>query len=280
MEVTCPRCKAVFFPQSSSGLCPNCGYNVGTPLARLRRIFGGFLGPIALLAWGLYLARDGGFGAFIFVVGSLIWAWSIYNEKSDYLFRRPVVALNLDAQKRELDFIPLTKPEMPESWRPLAMIPPPRGLQSTAFARRETVVVAFFFLALAFELNNSVWNDFVAFVRHPAEDIWNLIFPAFCIYAAVITFREARIERTVLRDGLLATGLIANCTENRYGTSTTYQFWTDSGQKFEGHGKLDSKLVAHPELSLQQEPLKVFYLPQNPCRNVALSCATLRIAGT
>jgi hypothetical protein len=36
MEVTCWRCGVVFDPESSAGRCPDCGYNIRTPVARAR----------------------------------------------------------------------------------------------------------------------------------------------------------------------------------------------------------------------------------------------------
>ena len=296
MEVKCWRCSAVFVPEATAGRCPHCGYNFQTPFVRLRLAIGSFLGPTGLLAYGLYLLRDGGLAAIILLGGSIAWAWSIYTEKSARWFHKPIIALGLEDQNREagslpftsdpiggptrpaqkprdLNFATLSKPTIPDNWRALAIVPCPRELSSTLFSHREVVLTVGLILELVFILGQLSRDKLMAFFQHPGEGIWDLLFPAILALIIVRAIREASTEREALRDGLLTVGVITNWIDGKRGASIDYQFWTDSGEKFEGHGRLVSK----EDLSILQEPLKVFYLPHNPAKNVALCCTALRV---
>jgi hypothetical protein len=51
MGVTCWRCGEVFNPETSAGLCPNCGYNVRTRFARLRSAVLSFFAAFRKTPW-------------------------------------------------------------------------------------------------------------------------------------------------------------------------------------------------------------------------------------
>ena len=298
MDVRCLRCGAVSTPETAAGRCPHCSYNLQAPLAKLRLVVGKLAGPIALFAYGLFIVHSNGPNSELFVGGSLAWAWSVYTQKSHRWLHKPITALDLEQQSPQShpvttpsfpmrtegpveitepkivkDTVPLSKPAMPDSWRQLAMVPRPRVL-STQASNREAVMVIGIFIAIGLVFARELWNEFTAVPQHPSQGFFELLLPAFFVYFAIDFTREARQEREVFREGELTTGVITNWTdENRGGTSVTYQFWTGAGQRFEGYGTL----VAKEDLNIQQEPLKVFYLPQNPAKNVALCCTALRI---
>jgi hypothetical protein len=105
------------------------------------------------------------------------------------------------------------------------------------------------------------------------------VFGGLILYAV----RRTSFEEEVLRSGVLTTGVLAGWYDkssySRSGYNSyiriRYYFWTESGQKFEGGGTLVSGLFTD-SLSINQEPLKIFYLPQDPSKSVALCCTTIR----
>jgi len=79
----------------------------------------------------------------------------------------------------------------------------------------------------------------------------------------------------VLRDGELAPGVLTDWSKVRYGISIRYQFWTSSGQRFEGSGNVNSRR----DLTASDGIFPVFYLSHQPKSNLALCCTDLRITG-
>jgi hypothetical protein len=67
--------------------------------------------------------------------------------------------------------------------------------------------------------------------------------------------------------------VLADWPEGRNGLPVSYQFWTDSGERSECHGKV----VSNEELTIEKDSLKVFYLPKEPIKSVAPCRTSLRI---
>ena len=102
-----------------------------------------------------------------------------------------------------------------------------------------------------------------------------LLWIAGLISIGAASVRRFLIEREVLRDGELAPGVLTDWSKVRYGISIRYQFWTSSGQRFEGSGKVNSSR----DLEASDGIFPVFYLSHQPKSNLALCCTDLRITG-
>lgn len=110
----------------------------------------------------------------------------------------------------------------------------------------------------------------------------SLIYPAVILGLIVYAVRQTRSDQRIVRDGVLTPGVLTGWFDNssytgvrRTNIRIRYQFWTESGQKFEGSGTLMSG-ISFDSLTFNQEPLKVFYLPENPSKSVALCCTRSR----
>src|SRR5580765_1979288 len=97
---------------------------------------------------------------------------------------------------------------------------------------------------------------------------------ALFLYLAFAAVLAARKQLEVLREGQLTAAVLTDYREGRRGTFfLSYQFWTENGEIFKGSGTL----VPGKDPALGKQPLQVFYLPQNPKRNVALVCTMVQI---
>jgi hypothetical protein len=286
MEITCWHCRAVFDPETAGKRCPNCGHHPDAWLAKLRFAASDFIGPVVLLGLALYNFRDDVVFSTLFAIGSLVWVGFIWYQDTEGWV--------------PISDTPLSKPQMPETWRPMASLPSPREIepalptdsgasrQSSAPFRgsrltlAEQVLIAALLSGLLVYavLHRNQFADFVTRGKVPVFFMYVGVIAGLVIYAV----RRVRSDEQVLRDGILTTGVLAGWYD-KSGYSRTgyyrnirirYQFWTESGQKFEGSGTLNSE---YPEasLSIRQEPLKVFYLAQQPAKNVALCCTTCRV---
>jgi hypothetical protein len=243
-----------------------------------------FIGPAFLLGVALFDFRDDVVFSVLFIIGSLVWVGFIcYEDVDDW-----APAAN----------VPLTKPPVPESWKRQASESSPLDSESASIsdsyakqnqesiphrARRltlaEQVLIAALFCGLIYYFA-SRWNRFEVSVVHgkvPVPLAYLAVILGFVAYGV----RRVRFEEEVLRDGVLTTGVLAGWYDKSGFTRSgyqryiriRYQFWTESGQKFEGSGTLNAG-SAFGSMSLNQEPLKVYYLPREPSKNVALCCTT------
>lgn len=301
MEAACRRCRAIFDPDATGRRCPHCGRHSEAWLTRLRFAAIDFIGPIAVLAIGLFQLRDDPAFSIMFVVGSLIWAGFIYFQDTGDWIETPATDLNLVGSRPAPESPILSRPTIPDSWKRLASVPGPRELESASglsdssptqsmsmphaqgLTWAEQILVAalicgsILYLALH-------WGQIKDFVRHGNVSIAPFITPTVIICIIAYAVRRTRADDRIVRDGVLTAGVITGWYDKtnftRYGsqpyTRIRYQFWTESGQKFEGSGTLNSGFST-ASLSIQQEPLKVFYLPQDPSKNVALCCTTSRV---
>jgi hypothetical protein len=300
MEVTCWHCCAVSNPETSGKRCPNCGHHPDAWLAKLRFAAGDFIGPIVLLFIGISQLQADRTFSLIFLGGSFLWAGFIYFQDTENWEELSVTDLKPGESDSALHNAPLSKPAMPDDWKLLAATPSPRKLgtatasaadkvlsQSSPIRRAirltwaEQVLIATLVCGLVAYVV-ARWQSIEDLVQHGKLTLSSLVSPAiiFCIVVYVaFAVQRIRADEPVLRDGVLTTGVLTGWYDkshySRAGFQSyiriRYQFWTESGQKFEGSGTLTSE-NSIATLSIDQEPLKVFYLPQNPGRNVALCC--------
>jgi hypothetical protein len=276
MEITCWRCYAVFDPEALGSRCPNCGHHPEAWMAKLRFAGIDFIGPAILLSVALFDFRNDVMFSVLFVIVSLVWVGFICYEDVDDWAPAPDV--------------PLTKPPMPESWKQQASVSPPLDSESTSLsqphrARRltwaEMLLIAALLCGLTY-YSVSHWSRFADSVVHRKGTIlpvYLVVILGFIVYGV----RRGRFEEEVLQDGVLTTGVLAGWYDKSSYIRTGYQqyiriryhFWTEAGQKFEGSGTLNPG-SPFGNLSLNLEPLKVYYLPQDPSKNVALCCTTTR----
>ncbi len=131
----------------------------------------------------------------------------------------------------------------------------------------------------------SRWRRIESFVQRGKISFAPLIYPAVILGIIVYAVQRSRGDERILRDGVLTPGVLTGWYDKSSYTRTgyhshiriRYQFWMESGQKFEGSGTLTSG-TSVDSLSINQEPLKVYYLPQNPSKSVALCCTTSRVS--
>ncbi len=267
-ELTCPRCGAVFAPEASAGLCPNCSYNARTLFAKLRLTDKDVLAIILLLVFSLFLMRD-----LFFAAIAVALAWSTFAQKAGIGWHRPPIAFNLMAREPKRASIPISRRAIPNEWKTLASLPRPRVIAMSAAAKRQMILSVLVFFAVGGFVLASHWIQFTNLSKHFRDSVSGLLWLLVFVYLGVSGARDWFAAWEILRDGELTTGILTDWREGRGGASISYQFWTDSGQRFERQGKVISK----EELAAEEDPLKVFYLPQNPTKSVALACTPLRI---
>lgn len=222
----------------------------------------------------------------MFLIVVFVWAiFILYEDVSDWV---PILGASL------------IKPPMPESWKESPAPPGTRligttsssdiGKQNQASALSRTSGLTWAEQLLIAVLASALiaygvlhWNQIASFrgVAHiPVTPIaYVAAFGGLILYGV----RRSSFEKEVLRDGVLTAGVLAGWYDKSSYTRSGYQediriryyFWTESGQKFEGNGTL---IAGHSAdfLSIDQEPLKVDHLPQDPSKNVALCCTTNR----
>lgn len=173
----------------------------------------------------------------------------------------------------------MSKPELPAMWEALARVPRPRDVHSPPAARISVVLMDVGCVAAAVFGIYTLWKNPAAqghSLQRLVRDNWFvLLWVASLISIATANVRRFLMDREVLRDGQLAPGVLTDWSKGRYGISIRYQFWTSSGQRFEGSGKLTSRW----DLKATDGVFPVFYLSHQPKSNVALCCTDLRITG-
>ena len=275
MEVTCWHCHAVFDPLVTGKRCPHCGHHPEAWLSKLRFAAVDFIGPAALIILVIANFREDPVFSALFVIGAAAWAiFIMYEDFTDWV---------------PASEVPLSKPPMPDSWKQFqGTSSSGTGYLATSSARPRASGLTWAERLLILILVSALiaygalhWKQIASFRLANIPISYAAIFVGLIAYVV----RRVGFEREVLRDGLLAAGALTGWYDKsgytRWGYQTCvrirYCFWTESGQKFEGSGTLTSGLsVDH--LTINQEPLKVFYLPQNPSKNIALCCTTGRPA--
>jgi hypothetical protein len=271
-ELTCPRCRAVSVPATSAGLCPHCSYNFRAPMARIRLAAAKYGFPVLFVALGILLLRNGFPALVIIGVASFAWACSKLAEKSQTGLHERPVALKLDAGTIHNASVPLSMPTMPGEWQPVALLSRPRDVYLPLAAQART----FLFIIIFFAFGGVALRQSVVLIQNHSFRWYDLplMFPIATVpFIIAGIMRDLIAAREILRDGELTPAILTDWRQSRHGIHLKYQFWTISGQKFEGEGKLNSK----KELGAKENPLLVFYLPQNPKSSVALCCTPLRL---
>jgi hypothetical protein len=144
---------------------------------------------------------------------------------------------------------------MPSDWRGIALLSRPREVFMSSRAKGELILSVFIFaLGLWAVFPYGSRNEFLTLVHHPRDGLFGLLWLTFWIYFGIAGIREYFVGREILRDGELTTGVLTDWRESCHRISVSYQFWTDSGQRFQRHGKVHSK----DELSNKEAALKVF----------------------
>jgi hypothetical protein len=224
--------------------------------------------PVTLLFVLSVLLHDL-FLAFIVVV----LAVTVLAQKAGIGLHRPMITSNMEPLRPRQALVPISRPAMPNEWKVLASLPRPRAVYMTIGSTLEMIFSTSLFVGLVAFATYSYWHEFKDLTKHIQNSIFVLLWFAFLIYLVIVEAREWSRAREILRDGVLTTGILTDWNEGRHGPSITYQFWTSSGQRFENRGTVKSK----EELAVKEAPLKIFYLPQNPTKNVALACTSLRL---
>ena len=280
MESTCWRCHAIFNPEATGKRCPNCGSHSEAWLAKLRFAVIDFLGPIVLIGIGLEQLRDDPVFSVMFVVGSFVWAGFIYfQDAGDWV------------ETATPDSVPISKPSMPDSWKRSTSPSHQDSASSQELPMRRApgLTWAEQLLIAALVCGSIVyfvwrWRQIGNFNQNGKISFAPLFYPAVILGLIGYAVHRSRGDERILRDGVLTPGVLTGWYDKSSYTRTgynsyiriRYQFWTESGQKFEGNGTLIPGTLLD-NLSINQEPLKVFYLPQNPSKSVALCCTTSRV---
>lgn len=271
-ELVCPRCAAaVAFPQSA--VCSNCGYDFSRPTARIRLVASRYLWLIVLLPFAVATIRSGlVFSAIVTLFVLLAMGFSLTEKMRQ--------SLSLNAPKVHVP-VSMSKPELPAEWERIARVPRPRDVYSPPTAKVWSVLGAAWCVVGAVFAIYTLWKNSAVTVqgRSLPRLVWDnwflLLWIAGLISIGAVSVRRFLIEREVLRDGELAPGVLTDWSKVRYGISIRYQFWTSSGQRFEGSGNVNSRR----DLTASDGIFPVFYLSHQPKSNLALCCTDLRITG-
>ena len=269
-ELVCPRCAAVV-AISQPALCSNCSYDFSRPTARVRSVASRHLWLIVLLPFAVATIRVG-------PVFSAIVALFVLLGISFSLTEKMRQSLSLNAPKVHVP-VSMSKPELPAEWEPIARVPRPRDVYSPPTTKVWSVlgaagcVVAAVFAIYTLGKNFAVAAHGRSVLRLVWDNWFLLLWVAGFISIGAASVRGFFIERELLRDGELAPGVLTDWRKGRHGISVCYQFWTSSGQRFEGRGKLNSER----DLNASEGIFPVFYFSHQPKSNVALCCTDLRI---
>ena len=272
-ELGCPRCAAVVAVSKSASVCSNCGYDFSRPTARIRMVAVQDLWLIFLMPFAVAVMRKG-------VVVSAIVAVFVLLAVGFSLTEKMRQSLSLNAPKVHVP-ISMSKPELPTDWEPIARLPRPRTVYLPPTAKVWSVLGSAGLVVGMGLVTYTLWKNSAVTMqgRSVPRLIWDNRFVLVWLVAFVsigaANVRSFLIEREVLREGELTSGVLTDWSKGRRGIWVKYQFWVSSGQRFEGTAKVNSRW--DPAASSGVFP--VFYLSHEPKRNVALCCTNLRITG-
>jgi hypothetical protein len=267
-ELICPECAAVCPPDISEGLCPSCGYVFGTPSQRIWPSITNSWVLLFVAVWGLLVFQSGG-PLLVVVIGIfLAVAWTIFTQPG---LERSLRSHSDGAPRVS---VPLSKPAMPDEWQFVSKLPRPRNVYLPPTAKLWIFLECAIFFAVGGVL---LWYEVKTFIvessfrwEQPLIAIW---FVLWIRLFGLARLRDLKSVREMLRDGELTPGLVTTWQRTRFGTHLTYQFWNDAGQKLEA----SARLHAYARQIKITDPLQVYYLSDEPKRNVALCCTPLRI---
>jgi hypothetical protein len=281
-EIHCPRCGALYFPSAYVRLCPHCSAGVPTFFSKLwiqARRFAWTLILISLIVAALRPpAWAWAFAGFLVVLALLASAWSILSQH----FRRgayaPLNLINLYPRQAPLEVNPVVPrpPPTPREWKHLLSMGRPREVYWPRAARLgiscDAAANVTFLIFLVLLGRRHGW----VFVRHHTFDpseLAILIPIALWIYLLPGRILQELRARTLLRDGEVTIGCLITWVSRGQPYRVSYQFWTQTGERFER----DGILMAGYDSSKGTDRIPVFYLPQDPSKSIALCCTASRI---
>ena len=268
-QLVCPRCASVG-ATSQPTVCSNCGYDFSRPFARIRSVASQYLWlMIFLLPFSVAAIRSGlVFCAIVAVFVLLAIGFSLTEKMRQ--------SLSLNAPKVHVP-VSMSKPGLPAGWEPIARVPRPRDVYSPPATKALSVLLASGCVVAAVFAIYTLWKNSAVAVQGTSPLAGNnwvlLLWTVGFISIGAANLRRSLIEREVLRDGELTPGVLTDWSKGRHGISIRYQFWTSSGQRFEGSGMLNSRC----DLKDSDGIFPVFYLGHQPKSSLALCCTGLRI---
>lgn len=289
-EVVCPRCGAVFPANAESSACPRCGQDLRSPWPKIRKFVSKWVwAGIVILpafpwtqfpweAWRWY-ARAALLALPVVLLG-LVWAFLARKMRRG--LRDPLASLSLNASRMPNSLAALTPsllvkipppgpPAPPGDWQPLLFAPRPRQIYS-AFGGLWVFVASFAGFLFTF---GATWYAVMRRLEtHPHRAWLAGALPVYFTLVGLIYPILARLRADIsswrlLREGEIAAGKIASQT----GVSLVYEFWTHTGERFQGAGRAFAEKGSRSARGL----VPVFYLAAGPSRNIALSCTDLRV---
>jgi hypothetical protein len=227
-------------------------------------------------AWGVLVFQSGGSFGVVALGLLLVFAWTLSNQQRRTGFQRLPAAStpNAESDGSSSFGVAPSKPAMPDEWRTVAQLRRPRDVYLPSSAKIWLFLDGAIFIVVGGLL---LWYSVKAFARHPSfswVQLFMILWLTLWVFFGVARVRDIRKTREILRDGELTAGILTSWRPyRRYGNFLTYQFWSESGQKFEAVGRLHQSA---PQMA-RADLLQVFYLSDEPKRNVALCCTPLRI---
>jgi hypothetical protein len=261
-ELVCPRCAAVTANAPPVTVCCNCEYDFHSATGRIGLLAKQYGWLIFLLPFAMATLRRGIVVSVIVAVFVLLAIGFSATEKM-----RQSLSLNLDSPKTYVISPSFPKPTLPASWESSAWASRPRDVHASPTTKIGALLgAAGSVAAIGFVID--------ALRKHPvatSDNSFLLLWLVILLFIEAAAIRGFLIDREVLREGDLTPGVLTDWTKGRHGISIRYQFWTASGRRFEGSGKVNSRR------DLPDGIFPVFYLSDEPKRNVALCCTGLRI---
>ena len=167
-------------------------------------------------------------------------------------------------------------PPTPREWKSLLSMGKPREVYWPKEARQtlfwEAALNVTFLIFLVFIAHRRGW----AFVRQHTFDpgeLAILIPVVLWIYLLPGRLRQELKARALLRDGEVTIGFLTTWVSRDRPYRVSYQFWTQTGERFER----DGILLGSYEASDGNDRIPVFYLPQDPTQSIALCCTASRV---
>jgi len=263
-------------------VCPHCGANprelsaiIHAGISKYLRIAGGILLsvlPLALTARKLW-SWDSLMP--LLVVLGVSWVVNVARERR----HQPITALEIGSRKKSettVSLPPPRPPEVPREWKPLISLPRPREVYIPLGKALWLSAEAVFIVVMIGRFVSSVHRHPMPLGQWITHRWGEVPFVVVALIALPILLRHIAQEFenwSLLRDGEVTIGVIADWISMGEGKVAVYRFWTQSGQRFEHEKRVYSDESAFKDIGL----VPVFYLAQEPTKSVALCCTVLRV---
>jgi len=280
-EIHCLHCGALFQANPGLSVCPHCGANPRDLLSVIRTNVSRYFWQVfALVVPALPFLFSGrnrdavGVVAAVFAVG-ITW---MFMTSASQRRSRPITALEIQSRRKLEEAAPLPPPrppETPKEWKPLVSLLRPRDVYIPFWkAVKIWGEGAFLVVALGFA-SSSMY-------AHPLEPrLWAFSRLDYVTAVGFVValpfwlrnrFREIS-SRSLLRDGEVTIGVIADWISRGEGKTAVYQFWTRTGERFQHERAVVSDEKTYSEVGY----VPVFYSPEDPTKSVALCCTAFRV---